>query len=254
MSRVRELEQRLRDEPGNLGLRVQLAGALRTEGRQAEAVELYRSVAIAYRDQGRAQQAIAVCRSILEIAPGDAGCQTLLAALAPPPRRSSLDDRGQPIERGAGAPRHLGPRESLRDETPLPGALPYHVADPTTRNLPKLDVEAVITPDPEDRETEPGVSLRRPTSENDVSGLASAARRIAASLVAANAVHDDDVDISIELDTRQRPRIDEGDLAKISQPPPTVPVERVELDEDATTPVVREVDTEDEDTKPRETD
>jgi hypothetical protein len=58
-----------------------VAGALREAGRQEEAVELYRSVAIAYRDQGRSQQAIAVCRSILEIAPEDARCHALLATL-----------------------------------------------------------------------------------------------------------------------------------------------------------------------------
>ena len=62
-SALRELGQalrRLRDEPDNLGLRVQVAGALRESGRHDDAVELYRSVAIAYRDQGRTQQAIAV--------------------------------------------------------------------------------------------------------------------------------------------------------------------------------------------------
>ncbi len=61
-SRVRDLERRLRDEPNNLGVRVMLAAALREIGRDPEAIELYRSVAIAYRDQGRTQQAIAVCR------------------------------------------------------------------------------------------------------------------------------------------------------------------------------------------------
>jgi len=69
VSKLKELEKRLRDEPENLGLRVMVAGAMRETGRHDEAVELYRSVAIAYRDQGRSQQAIAVCRSILEIAP-----------------------------------------------------------------------------------------------------------------------------------------------------------------------------------------
>lgn len=81
MTKLRELERRLKEEPENLGLRVVVAGALREAGRQEEAVELYRSVAIAYRDQGRSQQAIAVCRSILEIAPEDARCHALLATL-----------------------------------------------------------------------------------------------------------------------------------------------------------------------------
>src|SRR5262249_33785480 len=69
--RVGELERLVRDEPDNLGLRVQLAGALREAGRTREAIELYRSVALWYRDQGRAQQAQAVCESILAIAPDD---------------------------------------------------------------------------------------------------------------------------------------------------------------------------------------
>ncbi|HEX8113402.1 MAG TPA: tetratricopeptide repeat protein, partial [Kofleriaceae bacterium] len=81
MTKLKELEQRLRSEPDNLGLRVAVAGALHEAGRRADAVELYRSVAVAYRDQGRPQQAITVCRSILELAPEDAPCQELLAAL-----------------------------------------------------------------------------------------------------------------------------------------------------------------------------
>ncbi|HEY0990564.1 MAG TPA: tetratricopeptide repeat protein, partial [Kofleriaceae bacterium] len=81
MSKLKELEKRLRDEPDNLGLRVMVAGALHDAGRRDDAVELYRSVAIAYRDQGRPQQAITVCRSILELAPDDRPCTELLAAL-----------------------------------------------------------------------------------------------------------------------------------------------------------------------------
>ena len=99
MTKLKELEQRLRDEPDNLGLRVMVAGALHEAGRRDDAVELYRSVAIAYRDQGRPQQAITVCRSILELAPGDGPCQELLATLlasqqapraSPPPRPSPV--------------------------------------------------------------------------------------------------------------------------------------------------------------------
>src|SRR5215470_19106896 len=81
MSKLKELERRLRDEPDNLGLRVVLAGALHEAGRRDDAIELYRSVAIAYRDQGRPQQAMTVCRSILELAPDDAVCNALLATL-----------------------------------------------------------------------------------------------------------------------------------------------------------------------------
>ena len=79
--KLKDLEKRLKSEPNNLGLRVQAAGMMREAGRSVEAVELYRSVALAYRDQGRTQQAIAVCRSILDIAPEDSACQGLLAML-----------------------------------------------------------------------------------------------------------------------------------------------------------------------------
>src|SRR4051812_36330318 len=106
MTKLKELEQRLRSEPDNLGLRVAVAGALHEAGRRADAVELYRSVAVAYRDQGRPQQAMTVCRSILELAPDDALCQELLAALlasqaaprapSPPPPRPSPMPRPSP--------------------------------------------------------------------------------------------------------------------------------------------------------------
>jgi hypothetical protein len=78
---LKELEKRLKKEPDNLGLRVQVAGLMRESGRSTEAVELYRSVALAYRDQGRTQQAIAVCKAILEIAPDDDRCIALLSML-----------------------------------------------------------------------------------------------------------------------------------------------------------------------------
>jgi len=209
VSKLKELEKRLREEPDNLGLRVMVAGAMREAGRQNEAVELYRSVAIAYRDQGRAQQAIAVCRSILEIAPYDDRCLALLNALVPP-----LTERV---------------RRSSMEETPLPRAVPYHVADPTTQSLKKLSEISIATNistiAPLDGEaTRPGSD--DPPAAAAVAGIASAARRISASLV--------QEDLAAELDTRQRPRIEPGDLERISQPPPTIPFERVEYDEEHT--------------------
>jgi hypothetical protein len=44
---LQELERRLRADPENLYLRVTVAAALREAGRSADAVELYRSAAIA---------------------------------------------------------------------------------------------------------------------------------------------------------------------------------------------------------------
>ncbi len=187
MTKLRELERRLEEEPDNLGLRVAVAGALREAGRHADAVELYRSVAIAYRDQGRAQQAIAVCRSLLEIAPDDARCRALLAALAEGARELPLPAVAVPRTRtpsaSAAAPERPAParRPSVYDETPLPPAMPHHVADPTSR-LRKVSESDL--PAAEDAPTRPG------TEDGlvpEVSGIANAARRISATLIGAGA-------------------------------------------------------------------
>ena len=369
MSKLKELEKRLKDEPENLGLRVTYASALREAGRHDEAVELYRSVAVAYREQGRNQQAIAVCKSILEIAPDDVRCHALLAQLVAHhqgrPHRDTANQiphggdeivieagtpTGDPAYRdpaaipsltpvprttlpGTPAPRpsvprtitppslftedpHLSPsppranphlntppagtprapvraptappvvpkgsipipsrepsqdapkRRSSLDETPLPPAMPYHVADPTTRSLKKLsELDLLATPDPDEKRRSSGSvevdlsetpdpddyptpipsgegvpvaegATTRPGSEDGttpgIKGIAAAARRISASLINRGAE-----DLSSELDTRQRPRIDNETLEKIAEAPPTVPVERlsdVEVDDEAVTP------------------
>ncbi len=91
--------------------RLASGAALLMAGRLAEGIEIYRSVAIAYRDQGLTKQAIAVCHAVLEVAPADPVSRGMLAALGEPERRS------------AGT--------LTTDRTPLPAPLPYHVADPT---------------------------------------------------------------------------------------------------------------------------
>jgi hypothetical protein len=182
MTKLRELEKRLKDEPDNLGLRVMLAGALLEAGRRADAVELYRSVAVAYRDAGRAQQAITVCRSLLELAPDDAACQALLASLTELPERLTPMP-GQREPRVRLTPPTLRPpseddsdgvpRRSSYDLTPLPAPLPYHVADPSVatplrrEDLPP-SLRAELGPVPE------------------IEGIAAAARQISASLIAAS--------------------------------------------------------------------
>lgn len=207
MKKLRELERRLKEEPNNLGLRVAVAGALLEAGRHADAIELYRSVAIAYRDQGRPQQAIAVCRSILEIAPADAACRALLARL------------GAPVEPVAAAP---GPepepepgtpsRPSWSDVTPLPVAVPHHIADPTAR---LRRVSESDLPFAEGAPTRPG-------GEDgvlpEVSGIANAARRISASLLAVRV----EEDLSTELDTRPIRARPLGTLEKLARRPSAV--------------------------------
>ena len=252
---LRELEKRLRDEPENLGLRVMVAGALREAGRHDDAVELYRSVAIAYRDRGRSQQATAVCRSILEIAPDDVRCQALLAALLAGRRSSgtgphavpSLVRRGSShgpmsnANRGGGDPDGLpggagrSPVGSI-DETPLPNPLPYHLADPTTKHIRKPSHDLPVS---EGAKTRPGSD---DGTKPEMTGIANAARRISASLIAST---DDDglyeeLDVAAQLETRQRPLIETNELFKISHPPPTAPVSAIDFDDAATPPPSRE--------------
>lgn len=95
------------------------------------------------------------------------------------------------------------------DETPLPSALPYHVADPTTSSLEKLSARDLL--DGDDR-----------------------------------AALDDPDDLTAELETRQRRRIDPHEIDLISQSPTTVPFERIEVDVDD------DAEDEDERTQPRE--
>jgi hypothetical protein len=78
---VREAERALEKEPGNLVLRLKLAAALRAANRPYDAIDVYRSVAVAYQKEGRLLQALAVCRSILELAPEDLETNVLLGEL-----------------------------------------------------------------------------------------------------------------------------------------------------------------------------
>jgi hypothetical protein len=244
---LKELEKRLEQEPENLGLRVMVAGALREAGRHDEATALYVSVARIYRDQGRFQQAIAVCRSALEQAPTEPRLRELLAALttlpltapapAPPsagplpPRvvakpslaERSIEPHSHPTVRRA------APTERSSSETPLPRPMPYHVYDPTS-GAQKISLSEL--PTVEGADTRPG---SEPEVRQSVEGLASAARRITRTLTG-----DADVDVAAELETRERPRVEPEDAVRLSEPPPTLPTERIlldEVDEDATTPV-----------------
>ena len=214
---LKELEKRLAKEPGNLGLKVTVAGLMHEAGRTVEAIELYRSVALAYRDSGRKQQAIAVCRSILELAPEDEACRALHASLVQPVMPPTPPPTG---------PRSEIPRRSSLEPTPLPKPVPYHVAEPTSGHAPRVSPRELDLPLSEGADTRPGDVPQMDT--RDSSGLAEAARRISGWISA----DDDDPDLAAELETRQRPRIESDQLRKITEPPPTVPTERVDLVED----------------------
>lgn len=165
MSKLKELEKRLRDEPDNLGLRVTVAGALHDAGRRDDAVELYRSVAIAYRDQGRPQQAIIVCRSILELAPSDGPCTELLAALlASQPAR----EEPRPVRDEAWPPARL-PSPNASFLSPPPARLsppPGRLSPPPGRMSPP---PSVPRPSP--------LPLPRPSSPSQTDVIGEPARR-----------------------------------------------------------------------------
>jgi hypothetical protein len=173
--KLKELEKRLATEPDNLGLRVQVAGLMREAGRSVEAVELYRSVALAYRDQGRIQQAIAVCRSVLDIAPDDAACQGLLSSLQAP-------SASEPFRRVS--------RNSI-DETPLPRPIPHHVADPTSQRY-KVSERDLQLPLPPAEVTPPPPRLS-----------------------AASGIPTSQIDAAAEVETRQRVKIRTDQLEKL---------------------------------------
>lgn len=78
---IKELRRQLERDPHNLVLRLRLAGLLCEIGDRAEGVRLYSSVALAYQGQGRLSQAIAVCKSLLEIDPQHVDTQRMLAQL-----------------------------------------------------------------------------------------------------------------------------------------------------------------------------
>lgn len=78
---IKDLEQKAQREPQNLAVRLQLAAVLRAAGRREEGTALVRSVALAYHGDGRIAQALAVCRSLLEIEPADLATQALFAEL-----------------------------------------------------------------------------------------------------------------------------------------------------------------------------
>ena len=286
MSKLEELERRLASEPNSLGLRALVAGALHDAGRRDDSIELYRSVAIAYRDQGRIQQAIAACRSILAIDPEDRSGHQLLATLTSPlptatPPPELIDGRGTyPADSAAEAQRGwierrtpprlprapspgLGPEPDLDpissfEVTPLPAPLPYHVAYPTA-TIPKISAADLPLSLSEELGAYP-----------QIAGIANAARQISASLIAASHQTDDpDDDVSGELQTRRLPRITAEQLRKIAGPPPGIATDQLAVpevldermddrlaDDDAEPTLTTELDypvvVDDETTQPRE--
>jgi hypothetical protein len=170
-------------------------------------------------------------------------------------------------------------RRSSIEETPLPRAVPYHIADPTSAaarfTAPEMerarerggagpDLDSDRLPAVEGARTRPG-SEPRPS----LTGLADAARRISGLISEHHPVLE--IDITDELETRKVRKIETDQLRKIAGAPPSFETNKHALHEDhdlvtpvdaterldvlterldALTPVTEEL--EDERTQPRE--
>lgn len=232
-----ELEHRLEREPEDLPLRLTVAGKLRAANRLDAAVEHYRKVAIAYRSQGLAQQALDVCTNILELAPDDIAIHALVADLKARMKPSDEGDDGVDVEfsepgdelpiRDADPSPPMRMSATFETETPLPRPIPYHIADPTSAKA-RLPIEDLD----ETTETRPGPNPR-PSDRRGNAGLAHGARRIAGMITSSSSP-----DLAQELETREHVRPSAAELGRISQPPPTVPIEHIDLDDDAATPIL----------------
>src|SRR5690606_21687535 len=104
------------------------------------------------------------------------------------------------------------PRRSSMDHTPLPDPVPYHLADRTSRPS---------------RLSSDDIDLTDPTRVEDQPLGSQGARRISSLLGESRGVPQE-MDLSSELDTRQRPRIRSDELRKITEPPPTAPLDVVD--------------------------
>ena len=120
---IKEHEKALKKDPGNLNVRIKLAAALNEVGRSDEAAQMYLSVARAYQEKGRTAQAVAVCKSVLEIVPNSAETKHLLAVLE---GREVETSEAIPSEQAAQPSARLSGHFSGPMLTPTP--LPNHVA------------------------------------------------------------------------------------------------------------------------------
>jgi CRP-like cAMP-binding protein len=242
--KARDLEKQVRKEPGNLPIRLQLAGCYADLGRVGDALEQYRAVATAYRRDGKHQQAAAVATQALALAPGDADLARLIAECSPPrpPAARVLDAVSvRELE-----PMRPTPRPGSASEpgtgtgpTPLPRPLAYHEADPSRIRAMILDDTGTGAPTNVALDVEIDVEITSPEPEaSATAGLATAARRISQSLITAPGPAPlEGEDLAAELETRRRPRIDPNDLDRLGVPPSgTMPALEPIVDEEPTNP------------------
>ena len=75
---IKELRHKLRRDQDNLALRLELADLYRDDGDVAEALQIYREVAVTYTRAGRLDEAKVACRRALDLAPRDAELEALM--------------------------------------------------------------------------------------------------------------------------------------------------------------------------------
>jgi CRP-like cAMP-binding protein len=264
----RDLERQLKKEPANLALRLQLAALYHQDGRTGDAVEQYRAVALAYRDDGRIQQAVAVARSALAVAPHDAELRRLVESASASIQAPAAVSTGVRVLDSAVAVRELAPMRptgvvnaprrrtgelseptpartpsGLYTPTPLPVPLAYHEADPSKiRGLGTLLVD-----DDDDGGRGAAAGDGGDTiPESPTEGLHKAARRISEQLIAMSpgtpvAPLEGD-DLSAELETRRRPKIDPRMLDHLGVPPTgrIAALPEVETEDEPTNPPASE--------------
>ena len=245
--KARDLEKQVRKEPGNLPIRLQLAGCYADLGRVDEAIAQYREVAAAYQRDGRQQQAAAVATQALALAPGDADLARLATAGASRPPAARVLDAVSVREL---EPMRPTPRPGSAAEpgtgtgpTPLPGPLAYHEADPSRIRATLLDDTGTGLPTnvATNVATDVEIDVEITSPEPDVSataGLATAARRISQSLITVPGPAPlEGEDLAAELETRRRPRIDPRELDRLGVPPSgTMPALEPMVDEEPTNP------------------
>jgi hypothetical protein len=122
---VKDYEQKLQRDPGNVVTRLKLAAALRELGQVGEALRQYRAVAETYHRDGRLLQALAVCRSALEIDPNDFETRTLYqvidAARTGAPEEESTQIAGEPGTAPSGRPDGFASPSSVSQRSPALG-------------------------------------------------------------------------------------------------------------------------------------
>jgi CRP-like cAMP-binding protein len=138
---IKEYEKSLKKDPDNINIRIKLASALREVGRQQDSARMYLSVARAYHDRGRLAQAIAVCKSALEVVPGDSETTSYLEELnkefQPPP-----EEAPPPLP-----PPKAKPTSDFKDE------------DSDVRDASELTQSAIMAPPVVAEGTKPGIGI-----------------------------------------------------------------------------------------------